>query len=67
MYLHGIGTKADEKLAEKYLLKAEDYGNVHAAYQLAKLYIIMNQSQLLLDASVSDICDRYSFTYRTPA
>lgn len=39
MYLHGIGTEADEKQAEKYLLKAADYGNTHAAYQLARLYI----------------------------
>ena len=46
MYLHGIGTKADEKLAEKYLLKAEDYGNVHAAYQLAKLYIRQETEKL---------------------
>ena len=39
MYLHGIGTETDEREAEKYLLKAEEYGNTHAAYQLAKLYI----------------------------
>lgn len=39
MYLHGIGTETDEKQAEKYLLKAADYGNTHAAYQLARLYI----------------------------
>lgn len=39
MYLHGIGTEADEGQAEKYLLKAADYGNTHAAYQLARLYI----------------------------
>ena len=39
MYLHGIGTEADEKEAEKYLRKSADYGNTHAAYQLAKLYI----------------------------
>lgn len=39
MYLHGIGAGADEKQAEKYLLKAADYGNPHAAYQLARLYI----------------------------
>lgn len=39
MYLHGIGTDADEEMAESYLLKAADYGNSHAAYQLAKLYI----------------------------
>ena len=39
MYLKGIGTEADEKEAEKYLRKSADYGNIHAAYQLAKLYI----------------------------
>lgn len=39
MYLHGIGTEADEGQAEKYLLRAADYGNTHAAYQLARLYI----------------------------
>lgn len=39
MYLHGIGTESDEAQAEKYLSQAADYGNTHAAYQLAKLYI----------------------------
>lgn len=39
MYLQGVGTEADEKEAEKYLRKSADYGNTHAAYQLAKLYI----------------------------
>lgn len=39
MYLYGIGTEADERQAEKYLLKAADYGNTHASYQLARLYI----------------------------
>lgn len=28
--------------------------------------LIMNQSQLLLDASVSDICGKYTFEYRNP-
>lgn len=39
MYLHGIGTEVNEAHAEKYLLQSADYGNTHAAYQLAKLYI----------------------------
>ena len=26
----------------------------------------MNKSQLLLDASVSDICEKYTFEYRNP-
>ena len=39
MYLHGIGTEADETKAEHYLTKASDYGNTHASYQLARLYI----------------------------
>lgn len=39
MCLRGIGTEADEKEAEKYLRKSTDYGNAHASYQLAKLYI----------------------------
>ena len=39
MYLQGNGTEMDEKEAEKYLLMAADYGNIHASYQLAKLYI----------------------------
>ena len=46
MYLHGIGTGADEKQAEKYLLKAADYGNPHAAYQLARLYIRQETEKL---------------------
>ena len=39
MYLHGKGTQADEKKAEKYFLRSAEYGNDHAKYQLAKLYI----------------------------
>lgn len=46
MYLHGIGTATDEAQAEKYLLKAEDYGNIHAAYQLARLYIRQETEKL---------------------
>ena len=40
---------------------------VHDVESLLDHIIIMNESKLLLDASVGDICDRYSFTYRTPA
>ena len=39
MCLKGIGTEADERKAEKYLLQSADCGNIHAPYQLAKLYI----------------------------
>lgn len=39
MYLHGIGTEADEMQAEKYFVMSAEYGNAHAAYQLARLYI----------------------------
>lgn len=46
MYLHGIGTEVDKKEAEKYLLKAADYGNSHATYQLAKLYIRQETEKL---------------------
>lgn len=46
MYLHGIGTDADEVQAEKYLTLAADYGNSHAAYQLAKLYIRQETDKL---------------------
>ena len=40
---------------------------VHDVESLLDHIIIMNESKLLLDASVGDICDLYSFTYRTPA
>ena len=46
MYLQGVGTEADEKEAEKYLCKSADYGNTHAAYQLAKLYIRQETEKL---------------------
>lgn len=46
MYLYGIGTEADEVQAEKYLSLAADYGNPHAAYQLAKLYIRQETDRL---------------------
>lgn len=39
---------------------------VHDVESLLDHILILNQRQLLLDASVSDICDRYSFEYRTP-
>lgn len=39
MCLHGIGTEADEVQAEKYFTMSSECGNIHAAYQLAKLYI----------------------------
>ncbi len=40
---------------------------VHDIESLLDHIVIMNQSQLLLDASVSDICEKYSFKYRNPA
>ena len=40
---------------------------VHDIESLLDHIVIMNQSHLLLDASVSDICDRYTFEYRTPS
>lgn len=39
MYLHGIGTEADEMQAERYFVMSAEYGNAHAVYQLAKLFI----------------------------
>jgi len=39
---------------------------VHDIESLLDHIIIMNQSRLLLDASVSDICEKYSFEYRNP-
>lgn len=37
---------------------------VHDVESLIDHVVVINQSQLLLDASVSDICDRYTFGYR---
>lgn len=48
MYLHGIGTERREQ-AERYLKKAYDYGNTHAAYQLARLYIRQETQKLRED------------------
>src|SRR5574344_1515186 len=39
---------------------------VHDVESLLDHIIIMNQGQLLLDASVSDICEKYTFEYRNP-
>lgn len=39
---------------------------VHDVESLLDHIIIMNQSQLLLDTSVSDICEKYTFEYRNP-
>ncbi len=41
-----IGTEADETKAEHYLTKASDYGNTHASYQLARLYIRQESQKL---------------------
>ena len=49
MYLHGIGTEPDEEQAERYLQKAYKYGNTHAAYQLARLYIRQETQKLRED------------------
>lgn len=37
---------------------------VHDVESLIDHVVVINQSQLLLDASVNDICDRYTFGYR---
>ena len=37
---------------------------VHDVESLIDHVVVINQSQLLLDASLSDICDRYTFGYR---
>ena len=39
---------------------------VHDIESLLDHIIVMNQSQLLLNASVNDICEKYSFEYRNP-
>ena len=39
---------------------------VHDVESLLDHIIIMNQSQLLLDASISNICEKYTFEYRNP-
>ena len=39
---------------------------VHDIESLLDHIVIMNQSKLLLDASVSDICEKYTFEYRNP-
>ncbi len=39
---------------------------VHDIESLLDHIVIMNQSQLLLDASVGDICEKYTFEYRNP-
>jgi ABC-2 type transport system ATP-binding protein len=39
---------------------------VHDVEQLLDHILILTQTGLLLDSSVADICERYSFEYRTP-
>jgi homoaconitase/3-isopropylmalate dehydratase large subunit len=39
---------------------------MHDVESLLDHIIIMNQSQLLLDASISNICEKYTFEYRNP-
>ena len=40
---------------------------VHDVESLLDHIVILNQSHLLLDASVADICEKYTFEYRSPA
>lgn len=40
---------------------------VHDVESLLDHILILNHSELLLDASVADICSKYSFEFRTPA
>lgn len=40
---------------------------VHDIESLLDHIVILNQNNLLFDASVADICEDYSFEYRTPA
>ena len=40
---------------------------VHDVEQLLDHLLILDRSRLLLDSSVADICDRYTFELRTPA
>ena len=56
MYLHGIGTEADETKAEHYLTKASDYGNTHASYQLARLYIRQESQKLSGESGTAAGC-----------
>lgn len=55
MYLHGVGTESDEVLAEKYLKLSAEYGNSHAAYQLAKLYIRQETEKTMHEPDVAKI------------
>ncbi len=49
MYLKGVGTEKDEEKAEYYLLKAESFGNLHAGYQLARLYLRQESEKLCME------------------
>lgn len=40
---------------------------VHDVESLLDHILILSQSRMLLDASVADICEKYSFEFRTPA
>lgn len=46
MYLQGIGTEPDEEKAEQYFQQSAAYGNTHAEYQLARLYLKQEMDKL---------------------
>ena len=46
MYLRGIGTEPDEEAAEQFFQQSAAYGNTHAGYQLARLYLTQEMDKL---------------------
>lgn len=46
MYLYGKGTEPEEAKAVQYFEKSAEYENVHAKYQLARLYLKQEQEKL---------------------
>ena len=46
MYLHGKGTEPEEAKAVQYFEKSAEYGNVHAKYQLARIYLKQEKEKL---------------------
>ena len=46
MYLHGKGTEPEEAKAVQYFEKSAEYGNVHAKYQLARIYLKREKEKL---------------------
>ena len=65
MYLHGKGTEPEEAKAVQYFEKSAEYGNVHAKYQLARIYLKREKEKLEAGQPAEEEKVRQAITWLT--